>query len=109
MLEKHIALQTDSIITTGGTGIKPGDITPEVVKPLLTKEIPSIMEVIRVKYGLLFISAVLSRYIEEVLGKTLIYCLSESPKVVSEYIDEILETLLHCHKIIQGSVDHENS
>lgn len=52
LLEKHIAHQTNFIITTGGTGIGPRDITPEVVKPMLTKEIPGIMEVIRVKLDL---------------------------------------------------------
>lgn len=109
LLEKHIALQTNFIITTGGTGIGPRDITPEVVKPLLTKEIPGIMEVIRVKYGLQFASAALSRSIAGVADKTLIYCLPGSPKAVSEYMDEILKTLLHCHKMIQGSDDHRNA
>jgi molybdopterin adenylyltransferase len=107
LLEKHIALQTDFIITTGGTGIGPRDITPEVVKPLLTKEIPGIMEVIRVKYGLQFASAALSRSIAGVADKSMIYCLPGSPKAVSEYMDEILKTLLHCHKMIHGSDDHK--
>lgn len=107
LLEKHIALQTDFIITTGGTGIGPRDITPEVVKPLLTKEIPGIMEVIRVKYGLQFASAALSRSIAGIADKSMIYCLPGSPKAVSEYMDEILKTLLHCHKMIHGSDDHK--
>jgi molybdenum cofactor synthesis domain-containing protein len=108
LLEKHIALKTDFIITTGGTGIGSRDITPEVVKPLLTKEIPGIMEVIRVKYGLQFASAALSRSIAGVADKSLIYCLPGSPKAVGEYMDEILKTLLHCHKMIQGNDDHRN-
>lgn len=106
LMEKHIAHQTNFIITTGGTGIGPRDITPEVVKPLLTKEIPGIMEVIRVKYGLQFASATLSRSIAGVADKTLIYCLPGSPKAVSEYMHEILKTLLHCHKMLHGSDDH---
>lgn len=106
LLENHIALKTNFIITTGGTGIGPRDITPEVVKPLLTKEIPGIMEIVRVKYGLQFASAALSRSIAGIAQESLIYCLPGSPKAVGEYMDEIMKTLLHCHKILHGGEDH---
>jgi molybdopterin adenylyltransferase len=108
VLEKEITLKTNFIITTGGTGVGPRDITPEVVIPLLDKQIPGIMELIRVKYGLQFPSAALSRSIAGVANQSLIYCLPGSPKAVREYMDEILKTILHCHKMLQGSDNHLN-
>jgi molybdopterin adenylyltransferase len=83
------------IITTGGTGIGPRDITVETVTPLLTKEIPGIMEFIRVKYGTEKPGALLSRGVAGVLGKSLIYTLPGSVKAVEEYMTEILKTLKH--------------
>lgn len=109
LVESHIKLKTNFIITTGGTGIGSRDITPEVVKPLLSKEIPGIMEVIRVKYGLQFASAALSRSIAGVANNSLVYCLPGSPKAVGEYMDEILKTMLHCHKTLQGKDDHSSN
>lgn len=50
LLEKSIQEDFDLVFTTGGTGIGPKDITPDVVKKFITKEIPGIMELIRVKY-----------------------------------------------------------
>ena len=108
LLLSQIALQTNFIITTGGTGIGPRDITPDVVKPLLSKEIPGIMELIRVKYGVQFPSAALSRSIAGAANKTLIYCLPGSPKAVKEYMEEIIKTLLHCYKMLNGSDEHNN-
>lgn len=87
--------QYDVIITTGGTGIGPRDITPDVVRPLLDKEIPGIMEVIRVRYGMEKPNASLSRSIAGVMGGTLVYTLPGSVKAVREYMDEILKTLEH--------------
>jgi len=66
---------SDLIITTGGTGIGPRDITPDVVKALLTKEMPGIMEQIRVKYGTKNPKALLSRGVAGTIGNTLIYTL----------------------------------
>lgn len=85
----------DFIFTTGGTGIGPKDITPDVVKPLLDKEIPGIMDLIRIKYGSEKPAALISRSVAGLIGQTLIYCLPGSPKAVNEYLDEILKTVEH--------------
>jgi molybdopterin adenylyltransferase len=83
------------IITTGGTGIGPRDITVETVSPLLTKEIPGIMEFIRIKYGSERPNALLSRGIAGITGKSLIYTLPGSVRAVEEYMTEIVKTLKH--------------
>jgi molybdenum cofactor synthesis domain-containing protein len=87
--------QVDIVITTGGTGIGPRDITPDVVKPLLDKEIPGIMELIRFKYGSLKPNALLSRAIAGVMQNSLVYTLPGSVKAVEEYMTEIIPTLRH--------------
>ena len=83
------------VITTGGTGIGPRDITVETVTPMLTKEIPGIMEFIRIKYGAKKPNALLSRGVAGIMGKSLIYTLPGSVRAVEEYMAEILKTLKH--------------
>ena len=83
------------IITTGGTGIGPRDITIETVTPLLVKEIPGIMEFIRIRYGAEKPNALLSRGVAGIIGKSLIYTLPGSVRAVEEYLTEILKTLRH--------------
>lgn len=83
------------IITTGGTGIGPRDITIETVTPLLKKEISGIMEFIRIKYGTEKPNALLSRGVAGIIGKSLIYTLPGSVRAVEEYMSEILKTLKH--------------
>lgn len=93
---KHsINNESDFIFTTGGTGIGPKDITPDVMKPLFDKEIPGIMDLIRIKYGAEKPAALISRSVAGVIGKTMVYCLPGSTKAVSEYLDEILKTVEH--------------
>jgi molybdopterin adenylyltransferase len=83
------------ILTTGGTGIGPRDITVDTVKPLLKIEIPGIMEFIRIKYGAEKPNALLSRGVAGIIGKSLIYTLPGSVRAVDEYMKEILTTLEH--------------
>lgn len=87
--------QIDVVITTGGTGIGPRDFTPEVVRKLADKEIPGIMEYIRLHYGQDKPNALLSRSIAAVMGSTLVYALPGSVKAVNEYMVEILKTVEH--------------
>jgi len=95
LLEEAKQAKTDIVITTGGTGIGPRDITPDVVKSLLDKEIPGIMELIRFKYGSLKPNALLSRAVAGVMDRTLVYTLPGSVKAVEEYMAEITPTLKH--------------
>lgn len=97
----------DLVITTGGTGIGPRDITPDVVSPLLTREIPGIMEQIRVKYGTRNPKALLSRAVAGAMGKTLIYTLPGSVKAVHEYMAEIVKTMEHTFYMLYGIDIHE--
>jgi molybdopterin adenylyltransferase len=96
----------DLIITTGGTGIGPRDITPDVVRSLLTKEIPGIMEQIRVKYGTKNPKALLSRGLAGTIGNSLIYTLPGSVKAVHEYMAEIVKTLEHTFYMLYGIDTH---
>jgi molybdenum cofactor synthesis domain-containing protein len=95
------------IFTTGGTGIGQRDITVETVKPLLTKEIPGIMEFIRIKYGTEKPNALLSRGVAGVIGQTLIYTLPGSVKAVEEYMLEIVKTLRHTVNMLYGIDKHD--
>ena len=101
------ATDVDLIITTGGTGIGPRDITPEVVTPVLTKEIPGIMEQIRVKYGTKNPKALLSRGVAGAIGNTLVYTLPGSVKAVHEYMAEIVKTMEHAFYMLHGIDNHK--
>ena len=87
--------QVDFVFTTGGTGIGPKDFTPDVVKPMLDKEIPGIMDMIRIKYGAEKPAALISRSIAGLLRDTLVFTLPGSEKAVKEYLSEILPSLAH--------------
>jgi molybdopterin adenylyltransferase len=96
----------DFIFTTGGTGIGARDITIDVVKPLLDKEIPGIMELIRYKYGSLKPNALLSRAVAGLIKNTFIYTIPGSVKAVDEYCSEILPTLRHSILMLHGIDSH---
>jgi len=89
------SLEFNLIITTGGTGIGPRDITVDTVAPLLVKDLPGVMEYIRIKYGSEKPNALLSRGVAGIIGKSLIYTLPGSVRAVDEYMTEILKTLKH--------------
>ncbi|HKI89743.1 MAG TPA: molybdenum cofactor synthesis domain-containing protein [Draconibacterium sp.] len=106
ILRQAVADKTDIIVTTGGTGIGNRDITPDVVKKMLDKEIPGIMELIRYKYGSVKPNALLSRSVAGVISKSLVYALPGSVKAVKEYLDEITKTLEHSLRMINNIDSH---
>ncbi|NQV02892.1 MAG: hypothetical protein HQ542_09615, partial [Bacteroidia bacterium] len=105
-LKDSIDAGTDFIFTSGGTGIGARDFTPDVVKPMLEKEIPGIMEMIRTKYGAEKYQALLSRSIAGVAGSSLIFTLPGSVKAVNEYMEEITKSLMHMVYMLHGLDAH---
>ena len=110
MLRSHLAKAKeenyDLLITTGGTGIGLRDITPDVVRQMIDKEIPGIMEMIRVKYGAEKPNALLSRSVAGIMGDTFVYTLPGSVKAVKEYMEEITKTLKHLFIMRMGIDSH---
>lgn len=94
-LMKEAIPSCDFIFTTGGTGIGSRDITPEIASEFIDKEIPGIMEMIRVKYGMQKPNALLSRGIAGLSGNCFIFTLPGSVKGVEEYMAEISKGLMH--------------
>lgn len=92
----------DIIITTGGTGIGPRDITPEVMKEFIQKEIPGIIEMIRWKYGIEKPAALVSRAIAGVSDKTLMFALPGSVKAVNEYMTELKKHFEHLVYMVEA-------
>ena len=103
--EKLIAYCTkvDLVLTTGGTGLSPRDITPEATLEVIDKEVPGIAEAMRSAGLEKTKRAMLSRAIAGVRGKALIINLPGSPKAVKEGLEAVMEVIPHAIEKIKGS------
>ncbi len=95
-------LNLDLILTTGGTGVHPRDVTPEATREILEKEIPGIQEYIRYLSFPITPLAALSRALAGVRGKTLIINLPGSPKALKEILPALTEIIKHATEKIKG-------
>ncbi|HWR40903.1 MAG TPA: MogA/MoaB family molybdenum cofactor biosynthesis protein [Patescibacteria group bacterium] len=100
----HMAdeLHLDLILTTGGTGLGPRDVTPEATLAVVEKLVPGIPEVMRAKSLEKTNRAMLSRAVAGIRGKTLIINLPGSPKGVRECLEAVLPALDHGLAILKG-------
>ena len=95
--------KADLIITTGGTGVSPRDVTPDATKEVIDYEIPGMSEAMRAESLKKTARAMISRAVAGVRGETLIINLPGSPKAVKENLSVILPVLSHAIEKIKGS------
>jgi molybdenum cofactor biosynthesis protein B len=82
---------TDVIITTGGTGLAPRDVTIEAVHQMLQKEIPGFGELFRrISYDAIGSAAMLTRATSGIIGKTAVFCLPGSPNAVTLAMETLI-------------------
>ncbi|HUS94592.1 MAG TPA: MogA/MoaB family molybdenum cofactor biosynthesis protein [Patescibacteria group bacterium] len=88
------------ILTSGGTGFSPRDVTPEATRQVIIKEAPGIAEVLRQESIKVTQHAMLSRAVAGIRGRSLIINLPGSPKAVKEGLDILIPVLPHALALI---------
>ena len=94
------------VVSTGGTGLTPRDVTPQATAAVLDYEIPGIAEAMRADGRRSTPFAVLSRGVVGVRGRTLIVNLPGSPKGAMESLETVIPLLDHALETIAGPFDH---
>ena len=96
--EEHCEL----ILTTGGTGPSPRDVTPEATRAVLERELPGFGEIMRVQSFSKVPTAILSRSTAGTRGRTLIVNLPGNPKAIGECLPLLLPAIAECLRHLRG-------
>ena len=96
----------DLVVTTGGTGLSPRDVTPEATAPLLDRTVPGIAEALRQRNAGRVPTAVLSRGLVGTIGATLVVNLPGSSGGVRDGVEVLAPVLEHALAQLRGGGDH---
>jgi molybdopterin adenylyltransferase len=94
------------IITTGGTGISPRDVTPEAVREIAHRELPGFGEAMRMESRKLTANAILSRSLAAVVERSLVICLPGKPQGAVECLGFVASAVPHAVAVIQETPTH---
>ena len=100
----------DLLISTGGTGLGPRDVTPEACLSIIDKEVPGLAESMRAETIKFTPMAMLSRSVAGIRGSTLILTLPGSPKGVKETLEVVKPVIPHAIELLKTVTinDHPN-
>ena len=103
MLQACDALHADLVVSTGGTGLSPRDVTPEATRLVVEREIPAIPQAMLYSSLAITPRAMLSRAAAGTRGGSLVLNLPGSEKAARENLGAVLDTLEHALKMLAGS------
>ncbi len=95
------------ILTSGGTGFAPADVTPEATRDIIEREAPGIAEALRAESLKITRHAMLSRGVAGIRGRTLIINLPGNPRAVRESMEVLLPVLPHALELLDGAAGSE--
>jgi molybdenum cofactor synthesis domain-containing protein len=98
--------EIDLVVTTGGTGFGPRDVTPEATRGVIEREAPGLTQLMRAEGLKKTPMAALSRGVAGAAGQTLIVNLPGSPKAVDENLSALIPVLNHALETLRGQTRH---
>ena len=101
---KSFAESANLILTTGGTGVSPRDVTPEATRDVIERELPGFSEAMRAESFKVTPRSIGSRAVSGMYKDTLIINLPGSPKAVSECLGVVLDAIPHVIEVAKGKV-----
>lgn len=101
---RRLAKAAELVVTAGGTGLSPRDVTPEATLAVCERLVPGIPEAMRAASMQITPRAMLSRAQAGILGRTLIINLPGSPKAARENLEAVLPALAHALAVVTGGV-----
>jgi molybdenum cofactor synthesis domain-containing protein len=106
-MEAAIVRGADVVVTTGGTGLGPRDVTPQATSGVIDFEVPGIAEAMRRAGAATTPMAALSRGIAGVRGRTLIINVPGSTKGAAESLEAVMPVLSHAIRLLHGDTHHD--
>ena len=101
---RGFAASANLILTTGGTGVSPRDVTPEATRDVIERELPGFSEAMRAESLKVTPRSIGSRAVSGMYKDTLIINLPGSPKAVSECLGVVLDAIPHVIEVAKGKV-----
>ena len=101
-IREQITKGAHLVLTTGGTGVAPRDVTPEAVKEIADRELPGFGEVMRMESMKITKNAILSRNMAAAVGNSLVICLPGKPKGAVECLGFVVGAIPHCVAVVAG-------
>ncbi|MEA2534594.1 MAG: hypothetical protein QOJ93_2405 [Actinomycetota bacterium] len=103
---RRMAAAANLVVTTGGTGFGPRDVTPEATKAVLTREAPGLAETMRAVGRQVSPMAIISRGRTGVVGEALVLNLPGSPKGAVESLESVMGVVPHVLELLSGHTEH---